>query len=88
MDPLFILPLLMGGAMFLQQHLNPQPQDPMQARMMKFMPIIFTVFMLFFPAGLVLYWTVNNLFSMTQQYLINKKVEREQAARDLAKNVV
>ena len=88
MDPLFILPLLMGGAMFFQQHLNPQPQDPMQARMMKFMPIIFTVFMLFFPAGLVLYWTVNNLFSMTQQYLINKKVEKEQAARDLAKNVV
>ncbi|MFW2178148.1 MULTISPECIES: membrane protein insertase YidC [unclassified Moraxella] len=88
MDPLFILPLLMGGAMFFQQHLNPQPQDPMQAKMMKFMPIIFTVFMLFFPAGLVLYWTVNNLFSMAQQYLINKKVEKDQAMKDAVRNVV
>ena len=74
MDPYFILPLLMGAAMFFQQHLNPQPTDPMQARVLKFMPIIFTVFMLFFPAGLVLYWTVNNVFSMVQQYVINKKV--------------
>lgn len=88
MDPYFILPLLMGGAMFFQQALNPQPQDPMQAKMMKIMPIIFTVFMLFFPAGLVLYWTVNNLFSMAQQYLINKKVEKEQAVKDAARNVV
>lgn len=88
MDPLFILPLLMGAAMFFQQALNPQPQDPMQARMMKFMPIIFTAFMLFFPAGLVLYWTVNNLFSMAQQYLINKKVEKQQAVKDAARNVV
>ena len=78
----------MGAAMFFQQMLNPQPQDPMQARVMKFMPIIFTVFMLFFPAGLVLYWTVNNLFSMAQQYFINKKVEREQAAKEAARNVV
>ena len=78
----------MGAAMFFQQHLNPQPTDPMQARVMKFMPIIFTVFMLFFPAGLVLYWTVNNLFSMAQQYLINKKVEKEQAAKDAARDVV
>lgn len=88
MDPLFILPLIMGAAMFFQQLLNPQPQDPMQARVMKFMPIIFTVFMLFFPAGLVLYWTVNNLFSMAQQYFINKKVEREQAAKEAARNIV
>jgi len=88
MDPLFILPLIMGAAMFFQQMLNPQPQDPMQARVLKFMPIIFTVFMLFFPAGLVLYWTVNNLFSMAQQYFINKKVEREQAAKEAARNVV
>jgi YidC/Oxa1 family membrane protein insertase len=88
MDPYFILPLIMGAAMFFQQHLNPQPTDPMQARVMKFMPIIFTVFMLFFPAGLVLYWTVNNLFSMAQQYLINKKVEKEQATKDAARNVV
>ncbi len=81
MDPWFILPLLMGASMFTQQQLNPQPTDPMQAKVMKFLPIIFTAFMLFFPAGLVLYWTVNNLFSMTQQYLINKKVEEEQKHR-------
>ena len=81
MDPWFILPLLMGASMFVQQQLNPQPADPMQAKVMKFLPIIFTAFMLFFPAGLVLYWTVNNLFSMTQQYLINCKVEEEQKRR-------
>ena len=88
MDPYFILPLCMGLAMFVQQSLNPQPTDPMQARVMKFMPIIFTAFMLFFPAGLVLYWTVNNLFSMVQQYLINKQVDKQQAAKDAARNVV
>lgn len=88
MDPYFILPLCMGLAMFVQQSLNPQPTDPMQARVMKFMPIIFTAFMLFFPAGLVLYWTVNNLFSMVQQYLINKQVDKQQAAKDAARHVV
>ena len=81
MDPWFILPLLMGVSMFIQQQLNPQPTDPMQAKVMKILPIIFTVFMLFFPAGLVLYWTVNNLFSMTQQHVINKKVEKEQVQK-------
>lgn len=81
MDPWFILPLLMGVSMYIQQQLNPQPADPMQAKVMKFLPIIFTAFMLFFPAGLVLYWTVNNLFSMTQQYIVNKKVEEEQKRR-------
>ncbi|MGO1687974.1 MAG: membrane protein insertase YidC [Psychrobacter sp.] len=81
MDPWFILPLIMGASMFVQQQLNPQPADPMQAKVMKFLPIIFTVFMLFFPAGLVLYWTVNNLFSMTQQYIVNKKVEKENELR-------
>ncbi|TXD96763.1 membrane protein insertase YidC [Psychrobacter frigidicola] len=81
MDPWFILPLLMGGSMFVQQQLNPQPTDPMQAKVMKFLPIIFTAFMLFFPAGLVLYWTVNNLFSMSHQYIVNKKVQEEQKLR-------
>ena len=81
MDPRSILPLLLGASMIIQQQLNPQPADPMQAKVMKFLPIIFTAFMLFFPAGLVLYWTVNNLFSMTQQYLINRKVEEEQKRR-------
>ena len=87
MDPWFILPMLMGASMFAQQMFSPQPTDPMQAKVMKFLPIIFTLFMLFFPAGLVLYWTVNNLFTMGQQYIVNKKVEREQrekAARTAA----
>ncbi len=84
MDPLFILPILMGASMFVQQMLNPQPTDPTQAKVMKIMPIVFTVMMMFFPAGLVLYWTVNNLFSMSQQHYINKKVEKEYKAREEA----
>ncbi|TXJ03228.1 MAG: membrane protein insertase YidC [Acinetobacter sp.] len=77
MDPWFILPLLMGVTMFVQQMLNPQPTDPMQAKVFKIMPIIFTVFMLFFPAGLVLYWIVNNTITIIQQGFINKSVEKE-----------
>ncbi|HUG98915.1 MAG TPA: membrane protein insertase YidC [Gammaproteobacteria bacterium] len=75
-DPLFILPLLMGVTMFIQQKLNPAPPDPMQAKIMQFLPVIFTVFFAFFPAGLVLYWFVNNLLAITQQWHINKVVER------------
>ncbi len=81
MDPLFILPALMGASMYLQQSFNPQPTDPTQAKVMKFMPIMFTGMMMFFPAGLVLYWTVNNIFSMSQQYYINKKVEKMYQAK-------
>ena len=81
MDPWFILPIFMGITMFVQQMLNPQPTDPMQAKMMKILPMIFVVFMLWFPAGLVLYWTVNNLFSMTHQHLVNKRVERQMKAK-------
>ncbi|MFA9486852.1 MULTISPECIES: membrane protein insertase YidC [unclassified Moraxella] len=77
MDPWFILPIIMGATMFIQQLLNPQPTDPMQAKMMKIMPLIFAAFMLFFPAGLVLYWTVNNLFSMAHQHWVNKRVGKE-----------
>lgn len=76
MDPWFILPLLMGATMFIQQMLNPQPADPMQAKVFRIMPIIFTVFMLFFPAGLVLYWIVNNTITITQQWFINKSVAK------------
>jgi YidC/Oxa1 family membrane protein insertase len=75
-DPLFILPLLMGVTMFIQQKLNPAPPDPIQARLMQILPIVFTVFFAFFPAGLVLYWFVNNLLAITQQWHINKVVER------------
>jgi len=75
MDPYFILPLLMGASMFVQQLLNPTPPDPMQAKIMKMLPIIFTFFFLWFPAGLVLYWVVNNVLSIAQQYIINKQIE-------------
>ena len=75
MDPLFVLPILMGGSMFLTQTLNPPPPDPTQARVMKFMPVIFTVMFLFFPAGLVLYWLVNNLLSLAQQWFITRQIE-------------
>jgi YidC/Oxa1 family membrane protein insertase len=63
--------------MYYQQKLNPPPPDPMQAKVMEFMPIIFTVFFLFFPAGLVLYWLVNNLLSISQQWVITRRIERE-----------
>jgi YidC/Oxa1 family membrane protein insertase len=76
MDHWFVLPLLMGVTMFFQQMLNPQPADPMQAKMMKLMPIIFTVFMLFFPSGLVLYWIVNNLLTIIQQRYVNHQIEK------------
>jgi len=76
MDPWFILPLIMGVTMFAQQMLNPQPADPMQAKVFRIMPIMFTVFMLFFPAGLVLYWIVNNSITILQQSFINKSVEK------------
>jgi YidC/Oxa1 family membrane protein insertase len=79
MDPYFILPLLMGASTYLMQSLNPQVGDPMQVKMMKLMPIMFTVLFLFFPAGLVLYWLVNNLLSIAQQTYIYKKVESERA---------
>ena len=78
-DPFFILPIIMGVSMFIQMSLNPAPQDPMQAKVMKLMPIIFTVFFLFFPAGLVLYWVVNNILSITQQYIITKQIENADA---------
>ncbi|WP_027853459.1 membrane protein insertase YidC [Marinobacterium litorale] len=75
MDPYFILPILMGATMFIQQLLNPTPPDPMQARIMKMLPVIFTFFFLWFPAGLVLYWLVNNILSITQQWIINRQIE-------------
>ncbi|MGB5248371.1 MAG: membrane protein insertase YidC [Gammaproteobacteria bacterium] len=74
-DPYYILPLLMGVTMFIQQKLNPAPPDPVQAKVMMALPVVFTVFFAFFPAGLVLYWFVNNLLSIAQQYRINKVVE-------------
>ncbi|MCW9046448.1 MAG: membrane protein insertase YidC [Gammaproteobacteria bacterium] len=76
-DPYFILPVLMGATMFIQQKLNPAPVDPVQQKVFQFMPIVFTVFFLFFPAGLVLYWVVNNTLSIIQQWIITKRIEAE-----------
>jgi YidC/Oxa1 family membrane protein insertase len=79
MDPYFVLPLLMGISMYLMQRLNPAPPDPMQAKIMQYMPIAFTFLMMWFPAGLVLYWLCNNLLSFAQQYIVTRQIE--QAAR-------
>lgn len=73
-DPFFVLPIIYGISMFLQQKLNPPQVDPMQQKIFQFMPIMLTIMFLFFPAGLVLYWVVNNVLSMAQQWYINKKI--------------
>ncbi len=74
-DPYFVLPLLMGATMFLQQKLNPAPMDPIQQKIMMGLPFIFTVFFMFFPAGLVLYWVTNNSLSILQQWIITRRIE-------------
>ncbi len=74
-DPFYILPLLMGVSMFVQQKLNPAPIDPMQAKIMMSLPFVFTIFFAFFPAGLVLYWVVNNILSIIQQWYITRQIE-------------
>ena len=79
MDPYFVLPLLYGVSFYAMQLLNPPPPDPMQAKVMKAMPIVFTALFIFFPAGLVLYWLVNNLLSLLQQWYITRKIERASA---------
>ena len=79
-DPYFILPLIMGAAMLFQQKLNPAPADPVQARVMQIMPIMFTGFFAFFPSGLVLYWVTNTLLSIAQQWKINKVVHAQTVA--------
>jgi YidC/Oxa1 family membrane protein insertase len=82
MDPYFILPILMGVTMYLQQKLTPTNfQDEMQEKIFKFLPLIFTIMMATFPAGLVLYWTTNNILSILQQYIINKLMEKKSAHR-------
>ena len=75
-DPFYILPVIMGITMKIQQGLNPAPIDPIQAKVMKMFPIVFTIFFLFFPAGLVLYWVVNNTLSIIQQTYITKQIEK------------
>jgi len=75
MDPFYVLPLLMGVSMWFQQKLNPAPIDPTQAKVMKILPFVFTGFFAFFPSGLVLYWLVNNLLSIAQQWRITRMIE-------------
>jgi len=80
-DPFYILPVIYAISMFVQTKLNPQPADPVQAKVMLAMPIVFSVFFLFFPSGLVLYWVVQNLLSIAQQWHINKTLAAEAAAK-------
>lgn len=80
-DPYYVLPIIMGLTMFIQQKLSPPPPDPMQAKVMMMLPIIFTVFFLGFPAGLVLYWAVNNALSILQQWFITYQFERAKAKK-------
>ena len=81
MDQYFVLPLLMGASMFVQSLLSPAPADPTQAKVMKFMPVIMTIFFLWFPAGLVLYWLTNSVLGILQQWYITRKIESEHQAK-------
>ncbi len=76
-DPYYVLPLLMGVSMYVQQSLNPPPPDPVQAKVLKVLPFVFTLFFAFFPAGLVLYWLVNSVLSILQQWYITRKIEKQ-----------
>ncbi|MEK7884684.1 membrane protein insertase YidC [Methyloversatilis sp. NSM2] len=80
-DPYFVLPIIMGVTMFVQTKLNPTPPDPIQAKVMLFLPVVFTGMFLFFPAGLVLYWTVNNILSIAQQWQITRMIESGKTAK-------
>ncbi|WP_455198634.1 membrane protein insertase YidC, partial [Kaarinaea lacus] len=73
-DPYYVLPLIMGVSMFVQQKLNPPAMDPVQQKVIQALPFIFTLFFAFFPAGLVLYWVVNNILSIAQQWYITRKI--------------
>ena len=84
-DPFFVLPVIYAITMFVQMKLQPASPDPVQQKVMMAMPIIFSVMFLFFPAGLVLYWIVNNVLSITQQWYINRTMEAEAAAKGNAK---
>ena len=79
MDPYFILPVIMGISMWAQQKLNPAPVDPVQQKVFQFMPLVFTFMFAFFPSGLVLYWVVNNILSISQQYIITRNIEKGNA---------
>ena len=81
MDPYFVLPILMGISMYLTQRMQPEPPDPLQAKVFKFMPIMFTFFFLWFPSGLVLYWLVNNILSILQQWYVTRQIVGASSAK-------
>jgi YidC/Oxa1 family membrane protein insertase len=80
LDPYYVLPILMTVTMVLQTRMNPVPPDPVQARVMQIMPFVFSIFFFFFPAGLVLYWLVNNILSIAQQWQIQRMFDRDKPA--------
>ena len=83
MDPYYILPVLMGASMFMQQHMTPNNfTDPMQEKVFKYLPIIFTFFFITFPSGLVLYWLTNNMFSIAQQYMVNQQFKNAEDLKE------
>lgn len=84
-DPFYILPILMGASMIIQTKLNPPATDPVQQKVMQIMPIMMSIFFFWFPAGLVLYWLVNNILSIAQQWYINKTIHAETLARQSGK---
>jgi len=84
MDKFYVLPVIMGITMFIQQKLNPAPVDPIQAKVFQFLPLIFGVFFAMFPAGLVLYWVENNTLTILQQYYITKKVLGDDFGKSMA----
>ena len=83
-DPFYILPLLMGISMFIQQKLNPPPPDPVQAKVLMALPFVFTLFFAFFPSGLVLYWVTNSVLSILQQWYITRRIEQQSAAKKIS----
>ena len=83
-DPYYILPLIMAASMYFQQKMSPPPADPMQAKIMLFMPMIFSIMFFFFPSGLVLYWIVNNVLSITQQWWVERQMKAKKAAKAAA----
>jgi YidC/Oxa1 family membrane protein insertase len=85
-DPYYVLPIIMGITMIIQTKLNPTPPDPIQAKVMMVMPFAFSIFFFFFPAGLVLYWVVNNVLSIAQQWQITRSMEQMQAAKGHGKH--
>jgi len=86
MDTYYVMPILMGASMFLQQRMTPNNfTDPMQEKIMKYLPVIFTFFFITFPSGLVLYWFINNLFSIAQQFIVNQQFKNAKDARDAIK---